>query len=62
MEQGRFRIVFEMLAKAVDEQAGSSGESLHEFQTMRDEIDEIAELRRLVLETTEPDPKSYTAT
>jgi len=62
VEQDRFGIVFVKLAEAIDEQAALVGESLPEFQSLRDEIDEIAELRQLVLETTEPEPNSFTST
>lgn len=56
----RFKIIFEKLAEAAEEE--HEGERAYTSDEMREEIDEIAELRRLVLETTDPDQKSYTTT
>ena len=61
MDQTRFKIVFKKLSQAADDQA-SLKEFLSEAAAMRAEIEEISELRRLVLETTEPEPRSYTTT
>jgi len=61
MDEDRFRIVFEKLSELTSEQTLSK-ESSSESEQMRAEIDEIAELRRLVLEITEPKATSYTST
>jgi hypothetical protein len=60
-DQTRFKIVFKKLSEVVGEQAGLR-EPLSESEAMRVEIEEISELRRLVLQTTETEPKSYTTT
>ncbi|MBI1817763.1 MAG: hypothetical protein HYR72_22530 [Deltaproteobacteria bacterium] len=60
MDESRFKIVFEKLAEVADE--GADQEATAGAEEMRVEIDEIAELRRMVLETTEPDQKSFTTT
>jgi hypothetical protein len=60
MGKGTYKIVFEKLeelkAKAENAECAPYSEPL------RVEIDEIAELRRLVLEVTDPEPTSYTTT
>ena len=56
MAQNTFTIIFKKLAEVLPD--GSPSDS----ETLRAEIDEIAELRRLVLEITDPEPTSYTAT
>jgi len=61
MDRTRFKIVFKKLSEVAGEQAWLR-EPLSESAAMRAEIEEISELRRLVLETTEPEPKSYTTT
>jgi hypothetical protein len=61
MEQDRFKIVFEKLTEARERGAVSEAE-VAETEQLRAESEEIAELRRLVLEITEPAPKSYTTT
>jgi hypothetical protein len=61
MEQDRFKIVFEKLAEGRERGAVSEAE-VAETEQLRAESEEIAELRRLVLEITEPTPKSYTTT
>jgi hypothetical protein len=61
MDQTRFKIVFKKLSQAATEEPGLE-ESISEVATMRAEIEEISELRRLVLQATEPEPKSYTTT
>jgi hypothetical protein len=61
MDQTRFKIVFKKLSQAAGED-GWLEECLSEAAAMRAEIEEISELRRLVVETTEPEPKSYTTT
>jgi len=61
MDQTRFKIVFKKLSQAAVE-AARSKESRSEAAALQAEIEEISELRRLVLETTEPEPKSYTTT
>jgi hypothetical protein len=53
-----FTIIFDKLQRATAE-AGFSP-TIAGSEAAATEIDEIAELRRLVLEITEPDPISYT--
>jgi hypothetical protein len=60
-DQTRFKIVFEKLAEA--QRAGAITEAeVAESAEIRAEGDEIAELRRMVNEITDPEPKSYTTT
>ena len=61
MNQTRFKIVFMKLSEVAGEQAWLR-EPLSESAAMRAEIEEISELRRLVLQTMEPEPTSYTTT
>jgi hypothetical protein len=51
-----FSIVFEKLQEA------SAGDEGFTVQTNPTELDEIAELRKIVLEITELEPMSYTTT
>ena len=58
MDHDTYTIIFQELAKAA-----ATAEPGHEAaEATRAEIDEIAELRRLVAEITEPEPTSYTST
>jgi hypothetical protein len=60
MAQDTFTIIFQKLAESVSDDSGnyiSVG-----FEASMAEIDEIAELRRVVLEITDPEPMSYTST
>lgn len=60
-EQNRFKIVFEKLAEA--RRAGAISEAeVVESAALQAESEEIAELRRVVNEITDPEPKSYTTT
>lgn len=61
MGESRFKIVFERLAD-LEQSAATYGDTIAVSLSMRDEIDEIGELRRLVQESTEVDRKSYTTT
>ena len=61
MEPTRYRIVFKKLSEAIAEE-GEREKTLVEIKSIRTESEEIAELRRLVLETTESEPRSYTST
>lgn len=61
MTNNTFTIVFEKLAEATAEQA-TEASSLQPQAALSAEIHEIAELRRLVLEITDPEPLSYTTT
>jgi hypothetical protein len=58
MEPTRFKVVFERLAGAT----ASEGASSEPMAFVHEELDEIAELRRLALELSEPEPQSYTLT
>lgn len=58
MVEDRFKIVFERLPGA-DEHLYKL---ILECRLIRDEVDEIAELRRLANEILMPEPKTYTAT
>ena len=55
MDQKTFTIIFQKLAEVREEPSLQA-------EASRTEIDEIADLRRLVLEVTDPDPLSYTTT
>ena len=57
MEITGFEIVFEKLSQVTSEE-----EYLVEVDVPQAELDEIAELRRLVLDLTDPDYESYTTT
>jgi hypothetical protein len=59
MDSSRFKVVFEKLSEIspTDEAARTEQVSF-----VREELDEIAELRRLALEIAEPEPRSYTVT
>ena len=61
MDQARFKIVFEKLSEELPQRA-SEEPTLKTVENMRVELEEIAELRRIVLEITEPEPASYTTT
>lgn len=59
--ESRFKIIFVKLAEALAKQnAPMPGETPREASS--EEMDELDELRRLVLEITEPEPTSYTTT
>jgi hypothetical protein len=58
MNQETFTIVFQKLSEALAEERESQARPSAEAS--RAEIDEIDELRRMVLEVTEPEPSSYT--
>jgi hypothetical protein len=53
MDQETFTIIFQKLAEVREEPTLQA-------EASRAEIDEIADLRRLVLEVTDPDPQSFT--
>lgn len=61
MSNNRFAIVFKKLAEAQEEEAVLGRESI-EVKSLEDELNEIDELRRIVLEITDPEPQSYTTT
>jgi hypothetical protein len=54
VSESRFRVIFERLPQA--EEAKEPGSDL--LWIGREELDEIAELRRLALEISEPEPQS----
>jgi hypothetical protein len=58
MSEETFTIVFQKLSQALAEEGEPQGHRAAEAG--RTEIDEIDELRRMVLEVTEPEPSSYT--
>jgi hypothetical protein len=58
MNQETFTIVFQKLSEALAEEGESQVHST--VEASRAEIDEIDELRRMVLEVAEPEPSSYT--
>ncbi|HEX7422929.1 MAG TPA: hypothetical protein VF311_03440 [Terriglobales bacterium] len=60
-QQTRFKIVFEKLAEAQRSGAITEAE-VAESARLRAESEEIAELRRVVSEITDPEPKSFTTT
>ena len=57
-----FSIVFEKLHEAAAEQEAAAQQENFKVHATEAEVDEIAELRRLVLEITEPEPLSFTIT
>ena len=59
--ESRFRIIFAKLAQATSDQPASAAGGPASEATPR-ELDEIDQLRRLVLEITEPEQTSYTTT
>jgi hypothetical protein len=61
MDQARFKIVFEKLSEGSSQQT-SAEPILKTVESMAVELEEIAALRRIVLEITEPEPVSYTTT
>lgn len=61
MEQDRFAIIFTKLTEAVNEQVQTEG-TISPTEQLQAESEEIAELCRLVRETTEPERRSYTTT
>jgi hypothetical protein len=60
MAEDTFTVVFQKLAEAEAEIAAAK--VVVYSGTSAEEIEEIAELRRVILEITEPDPPSYTST
>lgn len=54
MDENRFTIVFEKLSEATSDQP--------EIREIEAESEEIAELRRIVLEINKPEPKFFTTT
>jgi len=60
-QQSRFKIVFEELAQARREGTITEAE-IAESARLLAESEETAELRRVVREITEPEPKLYTRT
>ena len=59
----RFEIVFDKLEEAKNDQNSRvSGDFAAYGIDLENELDEIAELRRVVLEVTQPSPELYTTT
>lgn len=58
MTESRFAVVFDPMPEAAD----ASEPPVVGVELVRDELDEIAELRRIGLEIAEPSPRSYTGT
>jgi hypothetical protein len=65
-ENPRFKLVFAKLREAVEgEEVREETVEIRVHRTpeiTREELDEIEELRRVVLDVTEPEPLSYTTT
>lgn len=59
MVESRFKIVFQKLAESAEATAPAGS---NRVWLAWEELDEIAELRRLALEIAEPEPRSYTVT
>jgi hypothetical protein len=57
-----FSVIFERLQDASTGQEGAEPQEQFTVHATEAEYDEIAELRRVVLEITEPEPLSYTIT
>jgi len=53
-----YEIVFEKLAQAASEEAGEG----QDYRAILREVDEVAELKRLILDMTEPSEQSDTTT
>lgn len=64
MNTNRFEIVFRKLKEVVEREESKAGENRVTIvsEANNTEIEEIAELRRLVVETTEPDQHLFTTT
>jgi hypothetical protein len=59
----RFKVVFDALDEAAAESAAADAESdVVAVQLLADELDEIARLREIVLETTPPELSLFTST
>lgn len=54
----RYEIVFEKLAQAASEEAGEA----QDYRAILREVDEVAELKRVILDVAEPAEQSYTTT
>ncbi len=61
MDPNRFRILFDKLEESRSSHDREDVEG-RKTEATAAEIDEIAELRRVVLEVTEPEPLSFTTT
>jgi hypothetical protein len=62
-ENSRFNLVFAKLREALRESPGESGKvTVRRLEASPEELDEIENLRRIVLEVSEPEPMSYTTT
>lgn len=61
MEPNSYKIVFVKLSES-DRDLQKAEASVSEAKQIETELDEIAELKRFILEIAEPDPKSYTVT
>ena len=62
MDEGRFKIVFQKLKEAAQEQERREPNDEQTLRVNLAEVQEISELRRLVIELTEPEPKYFTGT
>ncbi len=65
-ENSRFHLVFAKLVAAMEGGVQSelldAGADVRCNEVTKEELDEIGELRRIVLEVTEPEPVSFTIT
>lgn len=61
MDDPTFTILYRKLKNALTEQ-GTASMSASPGDATREEIDEIDQLRKMILEVIEPDPTSFTTT
>lgn len=66
-ENHRFKLIYSKIQEILDEDArmapqGAHVKIRHSGEVSREELDEIARLREIVLETVSPDPVSFTTT
>jgi hypothetical protein len=57
-----FTIIFEKMDEQVSDSLEQHGDLTELSEDSRLELDELAELRRMVIEITEPEPLSFTTT
>jgi len=66
-ESHRFKLIYSKIQEVLDEDARREPQDAHvkirhSGEVSREELDEIARLREIVLETVSPDPVSFTTT
>jgi len=61
-DQTRFKIIFEKLAEEAKDSSTDAESLVKAVEDLREESDEIDELRRLSAELSDPEPTYYTLT